>query len=163
MKALTLIQPWASLVAIGAKRVETRGWRTSYRGPLAIHAAKAFPEWAQDTCYEQPFLRVLLALGVTLGQLPRGYVIATCKLVNVIPTQALVCLSGFSDDYPELATPQELALGDYSEGRWAWILEDINPLPHPLSAKGSLSLWDWEDATNERKEASHAARDLKSA
>jgi hypothetical protein len=36
MKALTLIQPWASLVAIGAKRVETRGWRTSYRGPLAI-------------------------------------------------------------------------------------------------------------------------------
>lgn len=40
MKALSLTQPWASLVAVGAKRIETRSWRTSYRGPLAIHAAK---------------------------------------------------------------------------------------------------------------------------
>lgn len=39
MKALTLRQPWASLVAVGAKRIETRSWLTKYRGPLAIHAA----------------------------------------------------------------------------------------------------------------------------
>ena len=43
MKALTLTQPWASLVAIGAKRIETRSWSTPYRGLLAIHAAKGFP------------------------------------------------------------------------------------------------------------------------
>src|SRR5690348_17556570 len=48
MKALTLTQPWASLVAIGAKRIETRSWSTSYRGPLAIHAAKGFPKSAQE-------------------------------------------------------------------------------------------------------------------
>src|ERR1700722_19135273 len=60
MKALTLTQPWATLVSIGAKRVETRSFRVSYRGSLAIHAAKGFPKWAQETCYEQPFLRVLL-------------------------------------------------------------------------------------------------------
>ena len=48
MKALTLTQPWATLVAIGAKRIETRSWRTSYRGPLAIHAAKGFPKWARE-------------------------------------------------------------------------------------------------------------------
>jgi len=35
MKALTLYQPFASLVALGLKQVETRSWRTSYRGPLA--------------------------------------------------------------------------------------------------------------------------------
>lgn len=40
MKAITLTQPWATLVAIGAKRIETRSWATRYRGPLAIHAAK---------------------------------------------------------------------------------------------------------------------------
>lgn len=42
MKALTLTQPYATLVAIGEKRLETRSWRTSYRGPLAIHAAKGW-------------------------------------------------------------------------------------------------------------------------
>lgn len=40
MKAITLWQPWASLLAIGAKQHETRSWKTSYRGPVAIHAAK---------------------------------------------------------------------------------------------------------------------------
>ena len=39
MKALTLRQPWASLIADGRKTIETRTWRTRYRGPLAIHAS----------------------------------------------------------------------------------------------------------------------------
>ena len=43
MKALSLTQPWATLVVIGAKRIETRFWHTSYVGPLLIHAAKAIP------------------------------------------------------------------------------------------------------------------------
>jgi hypothetical protein len=144
MKALTLTQPWATLVSIGAKRVETRSFRVSYRGSLAIHAAKGFPKWAQEACYEQPFLRVLLGLNVTLDQLPRGEVIATCKLVDVIPAQSVVGLAGFSDDYAKLATPQELAFGDYSEGRWAWILEEVKPLENPISARGSLGLWEWK-------------------
>lgn len=44
MKALTLHQPWASLIALGVKTVETRSWSTAYRGPLAIHAAKRKPD-----------------------------------------------------------------------------------------------------------------------
>lgn len=43
MKALSLTQPWATLVAIGAKKIETRSWSTSYRGPVAIHASKGYP------------------------------------------------------------------------------------------------------------------------
>lgn len=43
MKALTLHQPWASLVALGVKTIETRSWGTSYRGPLAIHAGTTRP------------------------------------------------------------------------------------------------------------------------
>lgn len=45
MRCLTLTQPWATLVAIGAKRIETRSWSTSYRGPLAIHAGK---KWTRE-------------------------------------------------------------------------------------------------------------------
>ena len=40
MKCLTVRQPWASLIVAGVKDVENRTWRTSYRGPLAIHGAK---------------------------------------------------------------------------------------------------------------------------
>lgn len=40
MKALTLHQPWASLIAAGVKTIETRSWSTRYRGPLAVHAGK---------------------------------------------------------------------------------------------------------------------------
>lgn len=41
-------------------------------------------------------------------------------------------------------TELERAFGDYSEGRWAWLLADIMPLAIPVEAKGALSLWDWE-------------------
>lgn len=40
MKAVSLWEPWATLVRLKIKRIETRGWSTSYRGPLAIHATK---------------------------------------------------------------------------------------------------------------------------
>ena len=40
MKAITVWQPWASLLVSGRKRYETRSWATTYRGPIAIHAAK---------------------------------------------------------------------------------------------------------------------------
>lgn len=38
MKAITVQQPWAQLIAVGAKAFETRAWKTNYSGPLAIHA-----------------------------------------------------------------------------------------------------------------------------
>jgi ASCH domain len=40
MKALSVRQPWASLIASGKKTIEVRSWRTHYRGPLLICAAK---------------------------------------------------------------------------------------------------------------------------
>lgn len=40
MKALSLQQPWANLIADGFKTIETRKWTTSYRGPLLILASK---------------------------------------------------------------------------------------------------------------------------
>ena len=38
IKLISLWEPWATLMAIGAKRIETRSWRTPYRGWLAIQA-----------------------------------------------------------------------------------------------------------------------------
>jgi len=52
LRGFTLTQPWASLVAGGAKHNETRDWYTSYRGLLAIHAAKTFPWVGEYRCVD---------------------------------------------------------------------------------------------------------------
>jgi hypothetical protein len=149
MKALTLTQPWATLVAIGAKRIETRSWGTSYRGPLAIHAAKGFPKWAQETCLEDQFWKALngkrpMVLAYK-PKLPCGVVLATCRLIDCRSTVYKVP-NGVAvfEKYPKLETDQELEFGDYAPGRWAWVLEDVKPLPEPIPAKGSLGLWDFD-------------------
>lgn len=146
MKAITLTQPWASLVAIGAKRVETRSWRTPYRGPLAIHAAKDYPQWAKDTAWEEPFLSALKAYPGP--PLPLGAVVATCRLVACIPTRELLAgllieCDPVVQSIPFVMTEQERAFGDYEPGRWGWILADIKMLPEPVPARGALSLWEW--------------------
>lgn len=41
MKALTLWQPWASLVALGEKRIETRSWSTPFNATQTARAAIA--------------------------------------------------------------------------------------------------------------------------
>lgn len=92
MKALTLSQPWASLVAIGAKRIETRSWGTNYRGPLAIHAAKNFSDIARQLCYTEPFASALIDVEGVLysnsDELPTGVVVAVVELTDVLPIYA---------------------------------------------------------------------------
>lgn len=153
MKALTLTQPWASLVAIGAKRIETRSWRTPYRGSLAIHAAKVFPREAKQICEERLFAQELGP-----NPLPLGVVIATCRLISCIPTRELQTnrvievdyLAGCGDFY---MSDSERLFGNYAPGRWAWLLADVEPLARPIPAKGALGLWEWSEPANETREA----------
>lgn len=70
--ALSLTQPWASLVVLGEKQWETRSWPTKYRGELYIHAAKWFPTWAKDMCDGFPCSGLLKKHRLTLDTLPRG-------------------------------------------------------------------------------------------
>lgn len=133
MRALTLTQPWATLVAIGAKRIETRSWSTGYRGPVAIHAAKGFPAWARQTCAEEPFASALRAAGITgPSQLPLGAVVATAVIEDVLHTEAVTWVQ-----------EDERAFGDYEDGRFAWFLRDVVRLPKPVPARGALGLWEW--------------------
>jgi activating signal cointegrator 1 len=131
VKALSLTQPWASLVAIGAKRIETRSWRTSYRGPLAIHASKSGLAWSNISAN---YLAALKDGGITtIEELPFGKIVAICRLLDCIPTEeAILSISR-----------REETFGDYSPGRWAWLLSDIEPLLEHVPAKGALGLWEW--------------------
>jgi hypothetical protein len=167
MKAITLYQPWATLVAIGAKRIETRSWSTQYRGPLAIHVSKRVPKEYQKLCgftAPEPFKSVLeghlwTAEPCTIGMFgpamrysaPReklhlGCVIATCDLIGVdqfgdwIDRDPVTWLKGKS--YFVLSD-WERAFGDFSVGRYGWFLDNVKLLPEPIPAKGAQGLWEW--------------------
>jgi hypothetical protein len=135
MRAITLRQPWATLVALGAKRIETRRWRTSHRGPLAVHAAAAFPPEARALCGSPPFVAALAGGGFSSPELlPLGAVVAVATLIDV------------REITPENgpAGEPERAFGDYSPGRFMWLLEGVTPLARPIPARGTLGLWEWD-------------------
>jgi hypothetical protein len=137
MKALTLTQPWASLIAVGAKEIETRSWYTSYRGPLIIHAAKGFPKWARETCSEQAFSDALG--GAKAEDLPVGRAVCRVSLLACIPTSHLSKAEFVLGHKPRL---RELEFGDFGDGRYAWIMQLAERLESaPVS--GSLGIWEW--------------------
>lgn len=152
MKALSLTQPWATLVAIGAKKVETRSWSTSYRGLIAIHASKGFPAWAKDECGEEPFYSELVkahpsptliggrsVLRVSVEELPLGAIVAVAELKECRMTEYLRTGPKFWADF---INSNEFMFGDYSPKRFAWFLENIKRLPEPIPCRGALSLWE---------------------
>lgn len=102
MKTLSLLQPWATLVAIRAKRIETCSWSTSYRGPLAIHASKRMPAASKELIYENPFWLALLDMWKDdpEKELPLGCVIATCELTNCIRVPDFPCTFPVDDRVP---------------------------------------------------------------
>ena len=131
IKTITLWQPWASLVAHGAKHYETRSWSTNYRGWLAIHAAKRKPEGFTVAA------QVLAEVGYTSwGEMPTGAVVAVARLSDVNSTDDRAFIESLSE--------QERAFGDYSPGRYAWKLEDARRLEEPIAVAGKQGLWDWE-------------------
>ena len=134
MKALTLWQPHATLIAIAAKRYETRSWTTDYRGPLAIHAAKS--KKGCELCYTSPFYTVLKNTDYpSFKWLPFGKIIAICKLVDIIQ---------ITDTNATGLSEQELAFGDFTPGRYAWYLQSVQQLEIPIPIRGKQRLWMWD-------------------
>jgi hypothetical protein len=139
MKALTLWQPWASLVALGEKRCETRSWETSYRGWLAIHAAKKQTGELSDVFGSHPFLPILRQAGYEqFSQLPFGCVVAVVYLSGMRPTEEA------KPKLESLHMTKELAFGDYSPSRYCWLFERVVRLEKPIPARGSQGLWQWD-------------------
>lgn len=162
MKALTLTQPWASLVALGAKRLETRSWATTYRGPLAIHAAKAYNT---DDMIQRlstwPFRGGLMPLLGPMGSdrledprpwelLPYGRVIATgflddCRRTEDLTQGELDVVRAPMGGVHDLYEFTERAFGNFAARRFAFTLRDMRPID-PVPARGMLGLWDWSGA-----------------
>ena len=148
MKVLSLIQPWATLMALREKKIETRNWKTEYRGTLLIHASKKVDKYI---CQREPFCSVLNNHGIdSYEELESGVIIAKCNLVDCVrmaghdinPSTFEITNARLSNG--QIISGNELKFGLYVPGRYAWLLEDVEPLKDPIPAKGKLRLWDYQ-------------------
>ena len=123
MKALTIIQPYAELIADGEKMVENRTWYTNYRGPLAIHAGKSREGLSGDPGEE------LLIFGA---------------VVAIVDLTACLCLDrmGLVESWEAYSWVQRHS---HTEGPFCWVLESVQRLEKPIAARGQQGLWNWDD------------------
>lgn len=136
MRAITLWQPWSTLMSEGHKKNETRSWPVNVRGPVAIHSAKK-PFKEIKSFIDPRSLEVMsrLLYPYPLDKLPLGYVLGVgilkdCKLIN--------------EEFLKTLDPTERLLGDYTPGRYAWIFEDMKHFKTPILAKGAQGFRNWE-------------------
>lgn len=126
MKALTICQPYAHLIAIGEKRVENRSWSTRYRGPIAIHAGKSRAYASPIDDHRYP--------GMAWGA-----IVATAVLV--------ACLDADDIDDGDCDTIYPwIRKHPHTEGPWCWVLDRVQRLDAPIPYKGAQGLWDWPNA-----------------
>ena len=126
MKVLSIKEPWASLIMNGTKKIETRSWKTKYRGEIYIHASLSEAKITKPEVYEL----------IKDMNFKCGYIICKCNLVDCIY---------MTDEYVnDMKTNHyaEYICGRYEVGRYAWIVEDVKVI-EPIKAKGKLGLWNY--------------------
>mgnify|MGYP002626039925 CR=1 FL=1 len=154
MKCISLWQPWASAVAIGSKRIETRSWSTKYRGPLLIHAAKRCHRGELRELERINFWRGAMAslLGAAEHMhsdewLPFGALVAIADLVDCRPTSQFDPSELRAARRPSWSTSNyydwcEADLGDFSAGRFGWVLENVRCISPSIPYRGFQQLFE---------------------
>ena len=130
LKVISIIEPWGSLIKEKVKYIETRSWKTNYRGELYIHAS------AKKVSSKDEKINELINL-LKDKEFNYGCIIAKCNLVDCVYMD-----EKFIDDIKN-NNEIEYKCGDYRLGRYAWILKDIEVLDKPIKVKGSLGIWNY--------------------
>ena len=127
MKALTISQPYASLIVDGHKPFENRTWECLYRGPLAIHAGKGKQYLDADE----------------LKAYPTSAILGVCEVYGCIhvPSAREAVASGRSCNGFAANELSEMLAHPHCEGPYAILLRDIRKLPEPLAIGGKQGLW----------------------
>ena len=143
-KVITIWQPYASLIAMGIKTIETRYWGTHYRGPIVVHAAKRCDidiaiecrraaEWIAENNIQLPESLERFSVPEPL----MGHALGWCELADCLRVPPQGWTPG------KEASEADFGFGDLSPGRFAWKLGPFHPFPQPIAAKGQQGLWDW--------------------
>lgn len=131
LRALSLYQPWASLVTHGLKEYETRSWAASHRGMLAIQAARKWTTNEQGAAHRLGEGLPDEVRADLFDERLRGYVLCVVELVACEPTEVVV----------QRIAEDERQRGDYSSGRYAYRLVRVQRLVHPVPVRGRMRIW----------------------
>lgn len=130
MKVLSIREPFATLIKEKKKLIETRSFKTNYRGELYIHASLTKSN-LEDKSSE--FFKIINDLSFD-----PGYIICKCRIVDCIYMTEEYIESIKKNNY------EEYLFGNYEVGRYAWILDEIEVLDEKISVKGKLGIWNYE-------------------
>lgn len=130
MKVLSIKEPYATLIKDKVKFIETRSWKTNYRGVLYIHASKS--KVGKDILNKKSLSKLY-----NIDKLNYGKIICKCKLIDCI-----VMDTNFINKVK--LNNNEYICGDYKIGRYAWILDDIEVLDNFIDTNGRLGIWNYE-------------------
>jgi hypothetical protein len=146
MKALTIWQPWASLIIAGAKPVEWRSWRAPrwiIGQRIAIHAGAraAKPEEIADILERLdrgetslvPFYTFKLLNEVPVKGWPLSSVLGTALLGEPVPA-----IEWIYQHNPDFADSDRI-----DHQKFAWPLTDIVRFEPPIPARGAQGFWRW--------------------
>ena len=158
MNAITLWQPWASLIAQGHKQIETRSWMPPNRAmeqPIAIHAAKRLVKPNDVDDETRAKVEELMGWAWYMDVPSYGVVVATATLTARIyvqhgsPSDVIAgCVDVLKDRFSIYEfPPHEYLFGDFTPGRWLWILTDVQPVDPPQPARGKQGIWQWEPSS----------------
>lgn len=130
IRALSVRQPFAWAIAVGAKPVENRTYGTRYRGLLAVHASKIIDRAALDNPL---ILEAIAGHGFTLDEGPSslGAVVAVAELYGIHHANDCMLPLGCGASG---CSPWAM------RGKWHWQLREVRPLPEPVPCKGGLGL-----------------------
>lgn len=128
MKVLSIKEPFASLIKEGYKKIETRSFKTNYRGEIYIHASiKKVTESYEDNIILNNLMK---KVNYNYGNIICKANLVDCKLMD----------EKFLEEIKN--NSQEESLGIYKLGRYAWILEDVEVI-ESIPAKGNLNIWQY--------------------
>lgn len=124
MKALTIKQPWASLIVNEYKKYEFRSWKTNYRGKVLIHAGLS---------KENDIINKVQSYNL---EYINGAIIGEADIVDCIPVD-----KEFDQNLKQI---DSIVYGNDHVGNYAWKLENIKKYDKPIYVKGKLGLWYYE-------------------
>ena len=129
MKVISIKEPYATLICNKKKTIETRSWKTNYRGELYIHASKS--NISKKVRNKNGVMDIL-----DNDNLNYGKIICKCKLIDCIYMD-----KNYINKIKK--NKNEYTLGHYEIGRYAWILRDIEPLDNKIQVNGKLRIWNY--------------------
>jgi hypothetical protein len=167
MKAITVKQPWASLIVEGIKDIENRTWKTNFRGRVLIHAGRSIlrPQECNFTDVQWDSIRGDMRYDILHSDLPSGAIIGSVEIVDCVINHTSIWAEKFhkTEFCPECGCKEytnENFIGkgyrncttcgqewwtdvNYNKPIYNWVLANPIKFNEPIPCKGALSFWDY--------------------